>query len=94
VTGVVDKPFEQVRDPMWLDLSGAAGNVPVIGAPVTGKTTFLRTLVCGMALMHTPRETQFYCLARSNRLVRTCTTSIERRSFTAHSGVHHERFAN
>ncbi len=62
VVGVVDKPLEQVRDPMWLDLSGAAGNVMVVGAPVTGKSTFLRTLVCGLALMHTPAEAQFYCL--------------------------------
>ncbi|SBW21691.1 cell division protein FtsK [Candidatus Protofrankia californiensis] len=62
VVGVVDKPFEQVRDPMWLDLSGAAGNVMVVGAPVTGKSTFLRTLVCSLALTHTPAEAQFYCL--------------------------------
>jgi S-DNA-T family DNA segregation ATPase FtsK/SpoIIIE len=62
VVGLVDKPFEQARDPMWLDLSGAAGNLMVVGGPVTGKSNLLRTLVCSLALTHTPREAQFYCL--------------------------------
>jgi S-DNA-T family DNA segregation ATPase FtsK/SpoIIIE len=62
VVGIVDKPFEQRRDPMWLDLSGAAGNLMVVGAPQSGKSGFLRTLLGGLALLHTPREVQFYCL--------------------------------
>ena len=31
VTGIVDRPFEQRRDPLWADLSGAAGHVGVAG---------------------------------------------------------------
>ena len=62
VVGIVDKPFEQRREPMWLDLSGAAGNLVVIGGPQSGKSTFLRTLVVSLALTHTPIEAQFYCL--------------------------------
>jgi S-DNA-T family DNA segregation ATPase FtsK/SpoIIIE len=62
VVGIIDKPFEQRRDPMWLDLSGGVGNVVVVGAPQSGKTTFLRTLIGSLALTHTPREAQFYCL--------------------------------
>ncbi|MFC9256766.1 type VII secretion protein EccCa [Amycolatopsis thailandensis] len=62
VLGIVDRPFEQRRDPLVLDLSGAAGHVLVLGAPQTGKSTALRTLICSLALTHTPRETQFYCL--------------------------------
>ncbi|RSN65190.1 type VII secretion protein EccC [Amycolatopsis sp. WAC 04182] len=62
VLGIVDRPFEQRRDPLVLDLSGAAGHVLVIGAPQTGKSTVLRTLIASLALTHTPREVQFYCL--------------------------------
>jgi DNA segregation ATPase FtsK/SpoIIIE, S-DNA-T family len=62
LAGVVDKPFEQRRDPMWLDLSGGAGNAIVVGAPRSGKSNLLRTMVVSLALTHTPREAQFYCL--------------------------------
>ncbi|GAA5188696.1 type VII secretion protein EccC [Rugosimonospora acidiphila] len=62
LVGVIDKPFEQRRDPMWLDLSGGAGNLAVIGGPQSGKSTFLRTLIVSLALTHTPVEAQFYCL--------------------------------
>ncbi|MEJ3743615.1 type VII secretion protein EccCa [Actinomycetes bacterium KLBMP 9797] len=62
LVGVIDKPFEQLREPMWLDLSGAAGNLVVVGGPQSGKTNFLRTLIGSLALRHTPREVQFYCL--------------------------------
>lgn len=62
VLGVVDRPLEQRRDPLLLDLSGAAGHVLVLGAPQTGKSTALRTLIASLALTHTPREVQFYCL--------------------------------
>jgi S-DNA-T family DNA segregation ATPase FtsK/SpoIIIE len=62
VTGIVDRPFEQRRDPLWVDLSGAAGHAAVAGGPRTGKSTMMRTLICSLALLHTPREAQFYCL--------------------------------
>ncbi|HEX5495460.1 MAG TPA: type VII secretion protein EccCa, partial [Mycobacteriales bacterium] len=60
--GIVDKPFEQRRDPLWVDLSGAAGHVGVVGGPQSGKSTMLRTLITSFALTHTPEEVQFYCL--------------------------------
>jgi S-DNA-T family DNA segregation ATPase FtsK/SpoIIIE len=60
--GEVDLPFEQRRAPLMADLSGALGNVALLGAPQSGKTTLLRTLICALALTHTPREVQFYCL--------------------------------
>ncbi|MGP3955569.1 type VII secretion protein EccCa [Nonomuraea sp. 3N208] len=62
VIGIIDRPFEQRRDPYWLDLSGAAGHIGVAGGPQSGKTNVLRTLITGMALTHTPRAVQFYCL--------------------------------
>ncbi|TVT29971.1 type VII secretion protein EccCa [Amycolatopsis rhizosphaerae] len=62
ILGIVDRPFEQRRDPLTLDLAGAAGHLVVIGGPRTGKSTLLRTLMLSLALTHTPREVQFYCL--------------------------------
>ncbi len=62
VTGIVDRPFEQRRDPLWVDLSAAAGHAAVVGAPRTGKSTMLRTMICSLALLHTPEQVQFYCL--------------------------------
>ncbi|MEU6176192.1 type VII secretion protein EccCa [Streptantibioticus parmotrematis] len=60
--GVVDKPFEQRRETLVRDFSGAAGHMLVVGGPRSGKSTLLRTLICSFALTHTPREVQFYGL--------------------------------
>jgi S-DNA-T family DNA segregation ATPase FtsK/SpoIIIE len=62
VAGIVDRPFEQRRDLLWADLSAAAGHAAVVGAPRSGKSTVARTLICSLALLHTPEEVQFYCL--------------------------------
>ncbi len=62
VAGIVDRPFDQRRDPLWVDLSGAAGHAAVVGAPQSGKSTMMRALISSLALLHTPREIQFYCL--------------------------------
>ncbi|MEU8049745.1 type VII secretion protein EccCa [Micromonospora haikouensis] len=59
---VVDKPFEQRRDLLWLTLGGSAGHVGVVGGPQSGKSGLLRALVCALALTHTPVEAQVYCL--------------------------------
>lgn len=60
--GIVDRPFEQRRAALMVDLSGAAGNVAVVGAPRSGKSTALRTLITALAATHDPAEVQFYCL--------------------------------
>ncbi|MGO9351435.1 MAG: type VII secretion protein EccCa [Mycobacterium sp.] len=60
--GIVDRPFEQCRTPLMVELFGAAGNVAVIGAPQTGKSTALRTLITALAATHDPAQVQFYCL--------------------------------
>ncbi|KMS90479.1 secretion protein EccC [Streptomyces regensis] len=60
--GIVDKPFEQIRDLLMVDLGGAGGHVSIGGGPQSGKSTLLRDLITALALTHTPREVQFYCL--------------------------------
>ncbi|MEV4462680.1 type VII secretion protein EccCa [Micromonospora echinofusca] len=60
--GIVDRPYEQRRDPMLVDLAGAGGNVVIVGASLSGKSTMLRSMLASLALTHTPREVQFFCL--------------------------------
>jgi S-DNA-T family DNA segregation ATPase FtsK/SpoIIIE len=60
--GLLDKPAEQSRDLLVVDLSGSAGHLLVVGAALTGKTTLLRTLIASFGLTHTPLEAQFYCV--------------------------------
>jgi DNA segregation ATPase FtsK/SpoIIIE, S-DNA-T family len=62
VTGIVDRPFDQRRDPLWVDLSSNAGHAAVVGAPRSGKSTMLRSLISSLSLLHTPAQVQFYCL--------------------------------
>ncbi|WP_307856711.1 type VII secretion protein EccCa [Catenulispora pinistramenti] len=60
--GVIDRPYEQSRDLLVADLRGADGHLGVAGAPQTGKSTLLRSLMLSLALTNTPRDVQFYCL--------------------------------
>ncbi len=58
--GLIDRPFDQRRDPHWVNL--ASSHFVVAGRPQSGKSTVLRTLVAGLALTHTPEQVQIYCL--------------------------------
>ncbi|MFI7336927.1 type VII secretion protein EccCa [Streptomyces sp. NPDC050085] len=60
--GVIDRPFDQRRDELVADLSGAGGHIGIAGGPQSGKSTLVRTLITALALTHTPRDVQFYCL--------------------------------
>ncbi len=62
VLGIVDRPFEQRRDPLRADLSGSAGHVAVAGGPRSGKSTVLLSLISSLALLNTPARVQFYIL--------------------------------
>jgi S-DNA-T family DNA segregation ATPase FtsK/SpoIIIE len=58
--GLVDKPFEQRRDPMYIEL--ASGHAVIAGGPQSGKSTLLRSLIASFAVTHTPQQVQFYCI--------------------------------
>ena len=60
--GTVDRPREQRRDTLTVNLSGASGHVAVVGGPRSGKSTLLRTLVTSLSLTTTPLESQFFVL--------------------------------
>lgn len=60
--GVIDLPFEQRLAPLLVDLRGTGGNVAVVGAPQTGKSTAVRTLITSMSCLHDSHRIQFYCI--------------------------------
>ncbi|WP_329433900.1 type VII secretion protein EccCa [Streptomyces anthocyanicus] len=59
--GVVDIPLQQRQQPLVPDFV-QAGHLLVVGAPQSGKSTMLRTLMLSAMLTHTPDEAQFACL--------------------------------
>jgi S-DNA-T family DNA segregation ATPase FtsK/SpoIIIE len=54
--GLVDRPYDQRRDRLELDLADAAGHLAVVGGPRSGKSGALRTALLALALTHTPVE--------------------------------------
>lgn len=60
--GVIDLPLQQQQLPLQFDFDRAHGNLALVGAPQTGKSTMLRTMLLSAMLTHTPEEAQFYCL--------------------------------
>jgi S-DNA-T family DNA segregation ATPase FtsK/SpoIIIE len=60
--GLRDRPREQTQLPMVVDFKGQEGHCAIVGAPRTGKSTLLQTLVTSLALTHDPRDIQFYAL--------------------------------
>jgi DNA segregation ATPase FtsK/SpoIIIE, S-DNA-T family len=62
VLGLVDDPSGQRQYPFEWDFTGAGGNLLVAGAPQSGKSTLLRTLICSMGLRYAPGDIAFYCI--------------------------------
>jgi S-DNA-T family DNA segregation ATPase FtsK/SpoIIIE len=60
--GLLDEPVQQRQQPWMLDLARSGGHITVMGAPLSGRSTFLRTLTASLALTRTPREVSVYAL--------------------------------
>lgn len=60
--GIMDEPRRHRQEVWGVDVSAAGGNIAVGGAPQTGKSTFLQTLMLSAAATHSPRDVQFYCV--------------------------------
>ncbi|CRZ16019.1 type VII secretion protein EccCa [Mycolicibacterium neworleansense] len=60
--GLVDRPFEQRRDRLMLDLGAAQGNVAIVGGPQSGKSTAATTLAVALAATHHPHDVAIYCM--------------------------------
>lgn len=61
VIGRIDDPKNQTQYPLCVDFTGS-GHMAVYGAPVTGKTTFLQTLMMALVTQYTPDEVQIYAM--------------------------------
>lgn len=62
VLGLLDHPREQRQGPLEWDLTGADANLVVLGAPASGKSTLIRTLVSSLALRHSPKAVAAYVI--------------------------------
>jgi DNA segregation ATPase FtsK/SpoIIIE, S-DNA-T family len=58
--GLLDSPAKQQQQPWLLDLNRGGGHIAVLGAPQSGRSTFLRTLAASVSLTHTPRRLSMY----------------------------------
>jgi S-DNA-T family DNA segregation ATPase FtsK/SpoIIIE len=60
--GLIDRPYHQRWDPLVADFTSAAGHGVVAGAPQSGKSTLLRTVLLSLALTNTPHELSIFAL--------------------------------
>jgi S-DNA-T family DNA segregation ATPase FtsK/SpoIIIE len=60
--GLADRPREQAQVPFVVDLGGTGGHLALVGAPRSGKSTLLASLVAGLALTHDPGDAQVYAI--------------------------------
>jgi S-DNA-T family DNA segregation ATPase FtsK/SpoIIIE len=58
--GLLDLPSEQRTAPLELDFAGATGNLAIVGAPQTGKSTLLRSLLIALCRDHSPAAVRIY----------------------------------
>ena len=66
VIGLADSPHEQKQFPVAIDL-GREGHLLIYGAPATGKTTLLSTLITSLALTYSPNDLNIYILDFGSR---------------------------
>jgi len=59
--GIVDNPYTQSQYPLVIDI-GNEGHLAIYGAPSTGKTTLLQTIVFSLAKNYTPNEVNVYIM--------------------------------
>ena len=58
--GLLDNPAKQRQQPWMLDLNKGGGHIAVLGAPQSGRSTFLRSLAASVSLTYTPQQLSMY----------------------------------
>lgn len=73
VIGLYDDPAQQVQKPLYIDLS-LNGHCAVYGSVVSGKSTFLQSLVYSFVMNYSPEQLQMYLVDFSSNML----TSFEK----------------
>lgn len=60
--GILDDPARQWQGPWHLDFTARGGNLAVIGAPQSGRSTALRTVAAALALSHSVSDVNLYAV--------------------------------
>ena len=68
--GLLDRPREQTQDLLLLNFAGAGGHLALAGAPQSGKSMLLRTMIASFLVTHAPSDVQFYCIDLGGGLLR------------------------
>lgn len=68
VIGIYDDPENQAQLPLKIDFSESA-HLAVLGTVVTGKSTFLQTLIYAMITQYSPQELNVYAIDYSSHML-------------------------
>ena len=68
LVGMVDNPSERAQNPIFVDFTNG-GNQLIIGSVVSGKSTFLQTVLYGLVNRYSPREVNLYIIDYSSRML-------------------------
>lgn len=66
--GIYDDPEEQAQRPLTIRYPDC-GHIAVCGSAVSGKSTFLQTMICGLLSGYSPEELQMYLLDFSSQML-------------------------
>jgi len=62
VVGVLDDLARRQQPPLWIEFQDK-GNLLVLGSPSSGKTSFIRTMICSLAYQYSPLEVNIFVLS-------------------------------
>ncbi len=65
--GIIDDLSSRSQPPLWINFLEYGGHLMVVGGPKSGKTKFMETIICTIALRYTPAQANIYVLSFAGR---------------------------